>query len=75
MLRVVMGSSDVTASELPREDLALYDDPRRVARQVVLPKCDAKGILEHASGRDLGPICILGVDSEETCQDDGTAWP
>ncbi|KAF0929258.1 hypothetical protein E2562_018779 [Oryza meyeriana var. granulata] len=32
MLRVVMGSGDVTASELPREDLVLCDDSGRVAR-------------------------------------------
>ncbi|KAF0896733.1 hypothetical protein E2562_027260 [Oryza meyeriana var. granulata] len=68
-----MGSGNVTANELPREDLALCDDPGRVARQAVLPKCDTKGILEHASGMDPWPICISRVNGEEARQDGGAA--
>ncbi|KAF0891187.1 hypothetical protein E2562_006545 [Oryza meyeriana var. granulata] len=73
MLRVVIGSGDVTARKLPQEDLTLYDDPGRVVRQAVLPKCDTKGILEHASGKVPGLICIPGVDGEEANQVGGVA--
>ncbi|KAF0921056.1 hypothetical protein E2562_038406 [Oryza meyeriana var. granulata] len=52
---------------------ALDDNPARVARQAVLPKCDAKGILERTSDGALGPVRIPGVDGEEAYQDGGTA--
>ncbi|KAF0928476.1 hypothetical protein E2562_004118 [Oryza meyeriana var. granulata] len=73
MLRVVIGSGDVTASDLPRVDLALCNNLGRVAQQAVLLKCDAKGILEHVSGRDPGLVRILGVDGEEARQDSDAA--
>ncbi|KAF0917304.1 hypothetical protein E2562_017480 [Oryza meyeriana var. granulata] len=73
MPRVVIGSSDVPASELPKEDLALCNDPGRTALQVILTKYDAKGILEHVSGRALGPVRILGDDGDEARQDSGAA--
>ncbi|KAF0936120.1 hypothetical protein E2562_038806 [Oryza meyeriana var. granulata] len=73
MLMMVIGFDEVSANELPREDLTLCDDPGRVALQAILPKCDAKGILKHASGRALGPMRILGVDDDEACQDSGVA--
>ncbi|KAF0914526.1 hypothetical protein E2562_029422 [Oryza meyeriana var. granulata] len=73
MLRVVLGSGDVSASELPREDLALCDDPGRVARQVILPKCDTRGILEHTSEGAPGPVRIPWVDIEEAHQEGSAA--
>ncbi|KAF0921481.1 hypothetical protein E2562_007019 [Oryza meyeriana var. granulata] len=59
MLRVVIGSGNIPASELPRKDLALWNDSGRVALQAILPKCDAKGILDRASGRAPGLVWIL----------------
>ncbi|KAF0934141.1 hypothetical protein E2562_022827 [Oryza meyeriana var. granulata] len=44
MLRVVVSIGNVTTSTLPREDLALYNNPRRVALQETLPRCNAKEI-------------------------------
>ncbi|KAF0896130.1 hypothetical protein E2562_019628 [Oryza meyeriana var. granulata] len=73
MLRVVLGSGDVSASKLPMEDLALCDDPGRVARQAILPKCDAKGILERTSEGAPRPMRIPGVDGGEAHQDGSTA--
>ncbi|KAF0897378.1 hypothetical protein E2562_036554 [Oryza meyeriana var. granulata] len=40
---------------MPREDLELCNDPRRVALQATLPKCNAKGILERVSEMAPGP--------------------
>ncbi|KAF0888750.1 hypothetical protein E2562_017600 [Oryza meyeriana var. granulata] len=73
MLRVVIDSGDIATRELPREDLALHNDPGRVTLQVILPKCDAKGILERASGMALGPIRIPGDDRDGVRRDSGAA--
>ncbi|KAF0907791.1 hypothetical protein E2562_020865 [Oryza meyeriana var. granulata] len=73
MLRVVIGSSDILAIELPMGDLALCNDSGRVALQVILPKCDTKGILEHVSGMALGPARILGDDGDGARRDSGAA--
>ncbi|KAF0909911.1 hypothetical protein E2562_001175 [Oryza meyeriana var. granulata] len=73
MLRVVVGSGNVFASELPREDLVLCDDPGRVALHGILPKCDAMGILEHASRRAPRPMRISGIDGGEARHDSGAS--
>ncbi|KAF0896385.1 hypothetical protein E2562_021915 [Oryza meyeriana var. granulata] len=65
MLRVVIGSGDIPASGLPREDLALCIDSGRVALQAILPKCDSKGILEHVYGRAPRLVRLPGDDGEE----------
>ncbi|KAF0922591.1 hypothetical protein E2562_039504 [Oryza meyeriana var. granulata] len=71
MLRVVIGSGNVPASELPREDLVLCNDLGKLALQAILPMCDTKGIFERMSRRALGSVCILGVDGDEARQDGG----
>ncbi|KAF0904071.1 hypothetical protein E2562_031749 [Oryza meyeriana var. granulata] len=69
LLRVVIGSGDVPTSELPREDLALCNDPVRVALQAIVPKCDAKDILERTSGMAPGTMRILGNNGDGACRD------
>ncbi|KAF0928386.1 hypothetical protein E2562_003204 [Oryza meyeriana var. granulata] len=73
MLRVVIGSNNIPASELPREDLVLCNDIGRVALQAILPKYDAKGILERAFGMTPRPEQILGDDGDGVHQDSGAA--
>ncbi|KAF0890002.1 hypothetical protein E2562_035042 [Oryza meyeriana var. granulata] len=69
MLRVVVSVSNVAASTLPREDLALYNNPRRVALQEALPRYDAKGIHERTSRMTPGPVRISGDGGDEVCHD------
>ncbi|KAF0904706.1 hypothetical protein E2562_036171 [Oryza meyeriana var. granulata] len=73
MMRVLIGSGNVSANELPREDLALCDDPGRVALQAILPKCNVKDILECESGRATGPVRIPRVNGDEAHQDGDVA--
>ncbi|KAF0912230.1 hypothetical protein E2562_013183 [Oryza meyeriana var. granulata] len=73
MLRVVIGSGNIPASKLPRKDLALCNDQGRVAQQAIVPKCDARGILERMSGRAPGLVRILGDDGDEAPRDSSAA--
>ncbi|KAF0926144.1 hypothetical protein E2562_021845 [Oryza meyeriana var. granulata] len=73
MLKVVVSVSDVATSILPREDLALCNDRGRVALQETLPKCDARGIQERASGMVPRSVRIPGDGDDEACQDSGVA--
>ncbi|KAF0922043.1 hypothetical protein E2562_023995 [Oryza meyeriana var. granulata] len=59
MLRVVIGSGDVPA--------------RRATLQAILPKCDAKGILECVSERAPRLVQIPGDYSDEARRESGTA--
>ncbi|KAF0900657.1 hypothetical protein E2562_033878 [Oryza meyeriana var. granulata] len=58
-LRLVVCASDIAASILPREDLALCSDQGRVVLQETLPKCNATGVQERAPGMAPAPMQIL----------------
>ncbi|XP_062182031.1 uncharacterized protein LOC133886299 [Phragmites australis] len=64
LLRVVTGVDDFTRAVMPREQLALYADPSRVALQATLPEFDTRGLVDCPGRRNPRTIQILGVDEE-----------